>query len=31
MLVMGLRAGILIGSSLIFTIGGTLLIMSFME
>ena len=30
MLVMGLRAGILIGSSLIFTIGGTLLIMSFM-
>ena len=29
MLVMGLRAGILIGSSLIFTIGGTLLIMSF--
>ena len=27
---MGLRAGILIGSSLIFTIGGTLLIMSFM-
>ena len=30
MLVMGLRAGILIGSSLLFTIGGTLLIMSFM-
>ena len=29
MLVMGLRAGILIGSSLIFSIGGTLLIMSF--
>ena len=26
MLVMGLRAGILIGSSLLFTIGGTLLI-----
>ena len=30
MLVMGLRAGILIGSSLLFTICGTLLIMSFM-
>lgn len=30
MLVMGLRAGLLIGSSLIFSIGGTLLIMSFM-
>lgn len=29
MLVMGLRAGLLIGSSLIFSIGGTLLIMSF--
>ena len=29
MLVMGLRAGVLIGSSLIFSIGGTLLIMSF--
>ena len=28
MLVMGLRAGVLIGSSLIFSIGGTLLIMS---
>ena len=30
MLVMGMRAGILIGSSLVFSIGGTLLIMSFM-
>lgn len=30
MIVMGLRAGILIGSSLIFSIGGTLLIMSFL-
>ena len=30
MLVMGLRAGLLIGSSLIFSIGGTLLIMSFL-
>lgn len=30
MLVMGMRAGILIGSSLIFSIGGTLLIMSFL-
>lgn len=30
MLVMGLRAGILIGTSLIFSIGGTLLIMSFL-
>ena len=30
MLVMGLRAGVLIGSSLIFSIGGTLLIMSFL-
>ena len=30
MLVMGMRAGLLIGSSLIFSIGGTLLIMSFM-
>ena len=30
MLVMGLRAGMLIGSSLIFSIGGTLLIMSFL-
>lgn len=29
MLVMGLRAGVLIGSSLIFSIGGTLLIMQF--
>lgn len=29
-LVMGMRAGLLIGSSLIFSIGGTLLIMSFM-
>lgn len=29
MLVMGLRAGLLIGSSLLFSIGGTLLIMSF--
>lgn len=29
MIVMGLRAGLLIGSSLIFSIGGTLLIMSF--
>lgn len=29
MLVMGLRAGLFIGSSLIFSIGGTLLIMSF--
>ncbi|MFR9533988.1 MAG: efflux RND transporter permease subunit [Rikenellaceae bacterium] len=29
MLVMGLRAGLLIGSSLIFSIGGTLLIMQF--
>lgn len=30
LLVMGVRAGILIGSSLIFSIGGTLLIMQFM-
>ena len=30
MIVMGLRAGVLIGSSLIFSIGGTLLIMSFL-
>lgn len=30
MLVMGMRAGLLIGSSLVFSIGGTLLIMSFM-
>ena len=30
MLVMGMRAGVLIGSSLVFSIGGTLLIMSFM-
>ena len=30
MLVMGMRAGLLIGSSLIFSIGGTLLIMSFL-
>ena len=30
MLIMGLRAGILIGSSLIFAIGGTLLIMQFL-
>lgn len=30
MLVMGLRAGLLIGSSLIFSIGGTMLIMSFL-
>lgn len=30
MLVMGMRAGMLIGSSLIFSIGGTLLIMSFL-
>ena len=30
MLVMGLRAGILIGSSLLFSIGGTMLIMQFM-
>ncbi|MEG1562724.1 MAG: efflux RND transporter permease subunit [Bacteroides sp.] len=30
MLVMGLRAGLLIGSSLVFSIGGTLLIMSFL-
>ncbi|MFK1838908.1 efflux RND transporter permease subunit [Bacteroides fragilis] len=30
MLVMGMRAGILIGTSLVFSIGGTLLIMSFM-
>ena len=30
MLVMGLRAGVLIGSSLIFSIGGTMLIMSFL-
>ena len=30
MLVMGMRAGALIGSSLIFSIGGTLLIMSFL-
>lgn len=30
MLVMGLRAGLLIGSSLLFCIGGTLLIMSFL-
>lgn len=30
MLVMGFRAGVLIGSSLIFCIGGTLLIMSFL-
>lgn len=29
MMVMGLRAGLLIGSSLVFSIGGTLLIMSF--
>lgn len=29
MLVMGLRAGVLIGSSLVFSIGGTLLVMSF--
>ena len=31
MLVMGLRAGILIGSSLIFSIGGTMLIMMFID
>lgn len=31
MLVMGLRAGLLIGSSLIFSIGGTLLIMQFID
>ena len=31
MLVMGLRAGVLIGSSLIFSIGGTMLIMSFLQ
>lgn len=31
MLVMGIRAGILIGSSLLFTIGGTLLLMSFLD
>ncbi len=31
MLVMGLRAGLLIGSSLIFSIGGTLLIMQFIN
>ena len=30
MLVMGMRAGVLIGTSLFFSIGGTLLIMSFM-
>ena len=30
MLVMGMRAGVLIGSSLVFSIGGMLLIMSFM-
>lgn len=30
MLIMGLRAGVLIGSSLLFSIGGTLLIMQFM-
>lgn len=30
MLVMGMRAGLLIGSSLVFSIGGTLLIMSFL-
>ena len=30
MLVMGMRAGVLIGASLVFSIGGTLLIMSFM-
>ena len=30
MLVMGMRAGVLIGTSLVFSIGGTLLIMSFM-
>lgn len=30
MVVMGMRAGVLIGSSLIFSIGGTLLIMSFL-
>lgn len=30
MIVMGLRAGLLIGSSLVFSIGGTLLIMSFL-
>lgn len=31
MLVMGMRAGVLIGTSLVFSIGGTLLIMSFMR
>ncbi|MGL5894536.1 MAG: efflux RND transporter permease subunit, partial [Bacteroidales bacterium] len=31
MLVMGMRAGILIGSSLVFSIGGTLLIMQFIN
>lgn len=31
MLVMGMRAGVLIGSSLVFTIGGTLLVMAFMD
>ena len=31
MLVMGLRAGLLIGSSLLFSIGGTMLIMMFMD
>ena len=31
MLVMGLRAGILIGSSLIFSIGGTMLIMMYID
>ncbi len=31
MLVMGIRAGMLIGSSLLFTIGGTLLLMSFLD
>lgn len=30
MLVMGMRAGVLIGTSLVFSIGGTLLIMSFL-
>ncbi len=30
MLIMGLRSGMLIGSSLIFSIGGTLLIMQFL-
>ena len=30
MLVMGMRAGVLIGTSLVFSIGGTLLVMSFM-